>query len=61
MSVRTTAENKRDEAKEYVEKAYKLLIEATDPETWGSEDWNKGYRNKLEKSISRLRKVKNSL
>jgi hypothetical protein len=34
MSVRTTADDKRDDAKEHIEKAYKCLLETLNPETW---------------------------
>ena len=61
MSVRTTADDRRDEAKEYIEKAYKCLLEVLDPETWGSEDFNKDYIATVEEALVSLIKLKRDL
>ena len=60
MSVRTSADAKRDEAKEHIKDALKCLTEVTD-ETWGYEDYNDDYKDKLEESINLLRKIKRML
>ena len=41
MSVQTTADDRRDEAKEHISKACTCLLEAVDPDTWGSSDFLK--------------------
>lgn len=61
MSVRTTADDRRDEAKEHIERAYKCLLEAINPETWGSEDFNKAYIAAMEEALVTLIKLKRDL
>jgi len=61
MSVRTSADEKRDEAKEHIKDALKCLTEVTDDETWGYEDYSDDYKDKLEESINLLRKIKRML
>lgn len=61
MSVLTTADKKREEALEHVDKAYRLLMEVLDPTTWGSDEYNKEYILKMEKALLRLGKIKRDL
>lgn len=61
MSVITTADKKKEEALEHVTQAYKLLMEALDPNTWGSEEYMREYVLKMEKSLLRLGKIKRDL
>ena len=61
MSVQTTADDRRDEAKEYIAKAYKCLLEAVDEDTWGSNDYNSEYIEKMEEALVSLRKLKRQL
>lgn len=56
MSVTTTADEKVREAKEHLERAEKLLYEATNPNTWGFSDYEKTYQEKLMKLQMKLRK-----
>lgn len=61
MSVRTIADDLREEAKDHIEKAYKCLLAALDPETWGSEDFNEDYIATMEEALVRLIKLKRDL
>ncbi len=61
MSVRTTADEKRDEAKEHINDALKCLTEIIDDEIWGYEDYNEDYKDKLENSMNLLRKIRRML
>lgn len=61
MSVSTTAEKKKEEALEHVDKAYRLLMEVLDPTTWGSEEYMRDYVLKMEKALLRLGKIKRDL
>jgi len=62
MSVRTAADDERDQAIEYLEAAVqhikvaeKHLEKASDKETWGSEEWTKEYRRDLRKMGDRCK------
>jgi len=61
MGVVTTADEKRDKAKELIQEAYSLLSQAVDPETWGSKDFSEQYIDKLEDCLVELRKIKRKL
>jgi hypothetical protein len=61
MGVITTADEKRDKAKEHVDLAYKYLLEALDPGTWGSDDFNKDYISTMEESLLKLIQIKRDL
>jgi len=75
MSVRTTADEKKDSAKENISNAIKILrevysdLDATlNPEVWGTNEWNDEYRDKLENAYSEvtnmildLRKIERNL
>lgn len=65
MSVRTTADDRRNEAKELIEKSIENLQEASmkiqsalDKETWGSDQWNSIYTTTLEESELQIAKIK---
>lgn len=61
MSVRTSADEKRDEAKDHIADALKCLTEIVNDEIWGYDDYNEEYKDKLDESISLLRKIKRML
>lgn len=61
MSVITTADEKRDEAKEYIDKAYKCLMGVLDKDTWGHSDYNESYISDIEKITLELIKIKRKL
>lgn len=61
MSVRTTADEKKDEALEHLHEAYKCLLEVLDPETYGSGDFNDEYIHAIEEAIPALLKIKRIL
>jgi hypothetical protein len=61
MSVQTTADERRDEAKELIKKAYKCLQEALDEDTWGSQDYKDEYIETMEDALVTLRKLQRKL
>jgi hypothetical protein len=61
MSVQTTADEKRDEAKEYIKQAYKCLTEALDDDTWGAKDYRESYIETMEEALDSLRKMSRKL
>lgn len=61
MNVTTTSDDLINEALEHVEKARKYLFKAIDPETRGSNGYNKAYLKTVEKSIYKLVKIKQKL
>ncbi len=61
MSIRTTADEKRDDAVEHVTKAIDALREIVIDECWGSRDFTGTYRKALEDAFDALRKVKQSI
>lgn len=61
MSVQTTADDRRDEAKDHIEQAQKCLMSAIDIDTWGSDQFNKDYVAKMEEAILGLIKMKRDL
>ena len=56
MSVTTTADEKIREAKELMEKAEKLLHEASASDTWGFSDYSTDYQEMIVKVQLKLRK-----
>jgi hypothetical protein len=61
MSVETTADNKRDEAKEYIEKAYKSLLIVLDPDTWGNSEYEDEYLDDILNVATTLMKLRRKL
>jgi len=61
MSVQTTADERRDEAKELIKQAYKCLTEALDQDTWGAKDYNESYIETMEEALDSLRKMARKL
>jgi hypothetical protein len=44
----TTADNKRDEAKEHLKQSLKCLKEVLDPDTWGHDQFKDSYMEDVE-------------
>lgn len=61
MGVVTTADEKRDKAKELIQEAYLLLQEVVDPETYGNSEYSESYVEKVEECLADLRKMKRKL
>lgn len=61
MSVRTPADEKRDEAKEHISEAYKCLLDTLNPDTWGSDQFSKEYIATMEESLLMLIRLKRDL
>jgi hypothetical protein len=61
MSVTTTSDEKIILAKEYINYAYKELLSAIDDNTWGHDEFNDEYLNKIEDAILQLLKLKRML
>lgn len=61
MSVRTTADEKLDEAKDLINQAYKLLLEVLNPDTYGSDEYEEEYINTVHESVLDLLKIKRKL
>jgi len=61
MSVRTTADEKRDEAKYHINMAYECLLEVLDPDTWGHNEYDDKYFETIEKTLIKLLKLKRGL
>ncbi len=61
MGVVTTADEKRDEAKECLDRAFKLLLEVTDPNTWGSSDYREDYKDTLDEVALEIKKLKRKI
>jgi len=61
MSVITTADKKIRKAKELMSEAYRELVRATDEDTWGYNDFEEGYINKVRKVMVKLIKLKKSI
>jgi hypothetical protein len=61
MSVYTTADEKRDQAKELIKQAYKCLQEALEEDTWGFQDYSVEYNEKMEEALVVLRKLQKEL
>lgn len=61
MSVRTTADDKVEEAKEHLRQAYKALLVAMDEDTWGYADYSEEYLNTIRKVSGKIVKWKSKL
>lgn len=61
MSVRTTADERIDQAREHVKSAIKNLQEALDEDTWGHDDYKEEYIDELFELTHQLRKIKRKL
>lgn len=61
MAVRTTADEKLDEARENINTAYKNILEVLNPDTWGSDNFNDSYIDNLYKVLSSLIELKRLL
>lgn len=61
MSVRTTFDEKRDEAKEYIGKALASLQECTKEDTWGYNEMNHEFIDELIQMVADLTKMKRKL
>lgn len=61
MSVQTTADDNRDEAKDHIDQAIKCLSRALEIDTWGSDQYNSKYIDTMEKVSIKLRKLNRKL
>lgn len=68
MSVRTTADEKLDKAKELLEEVKRLLkltsselLEFLDEETWGSDEYKKEYKDEVRELLLDLIRFKPTL
>jgi hypothetical protein len=61
MSVITTADEKRDAAKDNIKAAIKNLSEIIVDEVWGSDDFNQEYKTKLFLAMSTLLEILTSI
>lgn len=61
MSVRTRADECRDEAREYIRNAAKALSEIVVDECWGNDDFNDAYRRDLAEVFVTLMQLKKKL
>lgn len=61
MSVRTKADELIIDAKENINAAIRALTEATDDDTWGSNEFNDDYNKKLDEAIDKLRDIRRAL
>lgn len=61
MSVRTTADEKRDEAKQHLKEAFNCLIIVTDEDTYGANEYNDHYKEALEEALMLIRKARKLL
>lgn len=68
MGVITTADEKRDLAKEKLDQAYDYIKDATDlleeamhRDTWGSGDYSSDYKEKVDDSIDVLTSIRRKL
>ncbi len=61
MSVTTTADLKRNEAKQKISEAIQCLHEFLDPGIWGHSDYDEEYIDKVMKIYTELRKLRREL
>lgn len=61
MSVKTTVDEEIEKAMENIEIASKHLHKAIDPTTWGYDELDINYLDKLHNSMLKLRKIKEDL
>jgi hypothetical protein len=58
MSVRTTADEKLDEARDHIDKAYRALNEIVIEKCMGHEDYTAEFQHKLRTAFFALQSVK---
>lgn len=58
MSVRTTADEKIDEAKEHVQEALECLLEVVVNNPWGTSEYSQDYLQKLRRQLNTLLDVR---
>ncbi len=61
MSVRTTADEKIDEARDSINKALKALNEIVVNECWGHDEFNKAFTKKMLEAHAMLIEVRSKL
>lgn len=61
MSVRTTADEKIDSAKDHIRQAYKDIHDALDEDTWGSDEYGNDFVKKLHEVEVSLFEIKQKL
>lgn len=57
MSVKTTADEKLDTAKEHVDNAIGLIVDVLFGKVWGYEQYTREYKNDLMSALADLRKI----
>lgn len=57
MSVITTSDEKRDEAKEHISNALECLMVVLDKDTYGNSAYNSKYLNKIQDVAIKLNKL----
>lgn len=61
MSVRTTAEEKLEEAKQHLSEARRCVADALEPTTWGYENFSKEKLDLLEQTLMTLYRLSRQL
>lgn len=61
MSVRTTADEKIDEAKDHIQEAIECISEVVINRCWGASEYTVEYRNKLRTQLVSLLDTRDSL
>ncbi len=61
MSVTTTADEKLRSAREHISQAYQNILEALNPSTWGSDEYNSEYQVTLHEILMDLYKLEKKL
>lgn len=61
MSVRTTADEKLDEARENLRSANKALITLLDEDTWGHQDYSEEFLDKVLDAVLIIKKLSRDL
>ena len=61
MSVRTTADERRDEVIEHLRRAIETLSEIVIDQCWGWDQFNDEYQQKLQRSLNALLKIRRDL
>lgn len=57
----TTADEKRNEAREHIKQAYYFLQAACDPDTSGNDEYSKEYKATMEECLLKLIQIKRDL
>lgn len=61
MSVRTTADEKLERAKDLISEAYKELLSFLDKDTWGNDTFKEEYLDQVQMVALKLLKLKRKL